>query len=76
MDVEFGLENVKRAALCVSEMLENAFGNDLGRFFELRERSIGPMKIYLRGGAWKVTSMDNDVKALGFQFLSVCASGS
>jgi hypothetical protein len=36
-------------ALYVSENAENALGNELGRYFPLKEESIGPPKIYLGG---------------------------
>ena len=52
-------------ALCVSETPENTLRNDLGRFFELKEGSVGPPKIYLGGGVRKVT-LDNDVSCWAF----------
>jgi hypothetical protein len=33
-------------ALCISETPESTLRNDLGRYFELKESSIGPPKIY------------------------------
>ena len=52
-------------ALAVSETPENILRNDLGKFFELKESSIGPPKIYLGGGVRKVT-LDNDVECWAF----------
>jgi hypothetical protein len=52
-------------ALCVSETPENTLRNDLGKFFELKEGSIGPPKIYLGGGVRKV-QLDDNVKAWAF----------
>ena len=52
-------------ALCVSETPENTLRGDLGKYFELKESSIGPPKIYLGGGVRKV-QLDNGVEAWAF----------
>jgi hypothetical protein len=52
-------------ALVVSEQAENVLRQDLGRYFELKEESIGPPKIYLGGGVRKV-KLDNGVEAWAF----------
>jgi hypothetical protein len=41
-------------ALVISEQAETVLRKELGRFFELKEESIGPPKIYLGGGVRKV----------------------
>jgi hypothetical protein len=52
-------------ALVVSQHAENVLRNDLGRYFELKEESIGPPKIYLGGGVRKV-ELNNGVKCWAF----------
>ena len=52
-------------ALVVSEFPEKTLREDLGRFFVLKEESIGPPKIYLGGGVRKVV-LDNGVSAWAF----------
>jgi hypothetical protein len=52
-------------ALVISQHAENVLRNDLGRYFELKEESIGPPKIYLGGGVRKV-ELDNGVKCWAF----------
>ena len=52
-------------ALVVSENAEAILRNDLGRYFELKENSIGPPKIYLGGQVRKV-ELDNGAKAWVF----------
>ncbi len=49
-------------ALVVGENAELLLRRDLGRYFELKEESIGPPKIYLGGGIRKV-ELDNGVQA-------------
>ena len=36
-------------ALCVSHKAERTLQNDFGKYFELKQESIGPPKIYLGG---------------------------
>jgi hypothetical protein len=52
-------------ALVVSEYAEAVLRNDLERYFELKEESIGPPKIYLGGGVQKV-ELDNGAKGWAF----------
>lgn len=52
-------------ALVVSENPERLLRNELGRYFELKEESIGPPKIYLGGRVRKV-QLENGVWAWGF----------
>jgi hypothetical protein len=52
-------------ALVISEHAEKVLRDGLGRYFELKEESIGPPKIYLGGGVRKVT-LDNGVNAWAF----------
>ena len=52
-------------ALVVSCNAETIIRKELGRYFELKEESIGPPKIYLGGHVRKVT-LDNDVEAWAF----------
>ena len=49
-------------ALVLSEHAEQVLRKDLGRYFELKEESIGPPKLYLGGGVQKV-KLDNGVEA-------------
>ena len=52
-------------ALMISENAEQVLRKDLGRYFELKEESIGPPKIYLGGHVRKV-ELDNGVSAWTF----------
>ena len=52
-------------ALAIGENAEQVTRRELGRFFQLKEESIGPPKIYLGGGVRKV-ELDNGVKAWAF----------
>ena len=52
-------------ALVISENDEAILRNDLGCYFELKEKSICPPKIYLGGQVRKV-ELDNGAKAGGF----------
>ena len=52
-------------ALVISENAENILRNEVGRYFELKEESIGPPKIYLGGRVRKV-QLDNGVEAWAF----------
>ena len=45
-------------SLCVSEYPEKTLRNELGKYFQLKEESIGPLKIYLGGKVSKVTLED------------------
>ena len=51
--------------LVVSEHGEKFLRTELGKYFELKEESIGPPKIYLGGRMSKVT-LDNGVEAWAF----------
>ena len=48
-------------ALVVSENAETILRQEIGRYFELTEESIGEPKQYLGGKVWKV-ELENDVK--------------
>ena len=52
-------------ALIVSDNAEQVLRNELGRYFMLKEESIGPPKIYLGGHVRKV-QLDNGVKCWAF----------
>jgi len=52
-------------ALVLSENAESLLRNELGRYFVLKEESIGPPKIYLGGGVRKV-QLDNGVDCWAF----------
>lgn len=52
-------------ALCVAEMPEKVLRRELGRYFELKEESIGPPKIYLGGHVRKV-QLENGVSCWAF----------
>ena len=52
-------------ALVVSENAESILRNELGRYFELKEESIGPPDHYLRGKVRKV-QLENGVNAWAF----------
>ena len=52
-------------ALVVSQNAENVLRNDLGKYFELKEESIGPPKLYLGGHVRKVV-LGNGVEAWAF----------
>jgi hypothetical protein len=52
-------------ALGVGEHAENILRRGLGRYFELKENSIGPPKIYLGGNVHKV-QLDNGVECWAF----------
>jgi hypothetical protein len=51
--------------LIVSENAEEVLRKDIGRYFALKEESIGPPKIYLGGSVRKVT-LDNGVECWAF----------
>jgi hypothetical protein len=52
-------------ALVISENAEAILRNEIGRYFELKEESIGPPKFYLGGRVRKV-QLENGVEAWGF----------
>jgi hypothetical protein len=52
-------------ALVIGEHAEKILRNELGRYFELKETSIGPPKIYLGGHVRKV-QLDNGVNCWAF----------
>jgi hypothetical protein len=52
-------------ALAISQHAEDVLRKELGRFFVLKEKSIGPPNIYLGGGVRKV-KLDNGVEAWAF----------
>ena len=52
-------------AIVISENAEAILRKSLGRYFELKESSIGPPKIYLGGHVRKI-ELDNGVKAWAF----------
>ena len=49
-------------ALVVSDNAESILRNEIGRYFELKEASIGPPKMYLGAGIRKV-KLDNGMEA-------------
>ena len=51
--------------LVVSENAESILSNELGRYFELKEESIGPPDHYLGGKVRKV-QLENGVNAWAF----------
>ena len=52
-------------ALCISEHPERTLQNELGKYFKLKEESIGPQKIYLGGKVRKVM-LEHGVEAWAF----------
>ncbi len=52
-------------ALVVSDNAEQVLRNELGRYFTLKEESIGPPKVYLGGHVRKV-KLDNGVECWAF----------
>jgi hypothetical protein len=52
-------------ALVLSENAEKVLRIDLGRYFTLKEESIGPPKIYLGGSVWKV-QLDNGIECWAY----------
>ena len=48
-------------ALCISESAEDILRHEIGKYFKLKEPSIGPPKLYLGGSVRKV-QLDNGVK--------------
>ena len=58
-------------ALVISENAEHTLRYDLGRYFELKEESIGPPKIYLGGHCRKV-QLDNGVECWAYSSSQYC----
>ena len=52
-------------ALVISENAEEVLRNEIGKYFEIKEKSIGPPKIYLGGHVRKV-DLDNGAEAWAF----------
>ena len=52
-------------ALVISENAENILRNEIGRYFELKEESIGPPTLYL-GGRMRKVQLENGVWAWAF----------
>ena len=59
-------------ALVVSENAESILRNELGRYFELKEESIGPPDHYLGGKVRKV-QLENGAKCMGIQSIPICS---
>ena len=53
--------------LAISERGEHVIRNEIGRYFELKEESIGPPDIYL-GGKLRKVQLENNVYAWAFGF--------
>ena len=51
-------------ALVVSENAEKVLRDELGRYFTLKEESIGPPKIYL-GGSMRQVELENGTAQTG-----------
>ena len=51
--------------LCISEKAESILRNEIGRYFPLKEASIGPPKLYL-GGRMRKVQLENGVWAWAF----------
>ena len=51
--------------LCISHQAEHTIRNDLGKYFKLKDSSIGPPKIYLGGHCRKVM-LETGIEAWGF----------
>jgi hypothetical protein len=56
--------------LVVSENPEAILRNELGKYFKLKEASIGPPDVYLGGKMWQVV-MENGAKAWSFSPFSM-----
>ena len=52
-------------ALCISGHAEETLRKDLGKYFQLKEKSIGPPKIYL-GGRCRLVELETGVKCWAF----------
>ena len=48
-------------ALAIAENAEDILRNEIGKYFELKQESIGPPKIYL-GGHMRQVQLDNGLK--------------
>ena len=51
--------------LAISENPENVIRNEIGKYFQLKDESIGPPKIYL-GGTLREVTLENEQKAWAF----------
>mgnify|MGYP003565335424 CR=1 FL=1 len=51
--------------MVINANAETVLRNELGRYFELKEESIGPLKLYLGGQVRKV-ELENGAKAWAF----------
>ena len=51
--------------LVISENAESILRNEMGKYFELKQESIGPPKLYL-GGHLRLVQLDNGVQAWAF----------
>ena len=51
--------------LCISEDADNVIKNQIGKYFDIKEGSVGPPKIYL-GGNMRMVVLENGVKAWAF----------
>ena len=51
--------------LCISDNGEHVLGNEIGRYFELKEESVGPPTIYL-GGRMRQITLATGTKAWAF----------
>jgi hypothetical protein len=52
-------------ALSIGVEAESILRKEIGKYFELKEKSIGPPKLYL-GGHLSLVELDNGVKAWAF----------
>ena len=52
-------------ALCISENAEEVLRNEIGKYFKLKEESIGPPKLYL-GGHMRQVVLENGSTAWAF----------
>ena len=57
--------------LVISEDGEKVLRNEVGKYFELKEKSIGPPEIYL-GGRMREVTLENGVKAWSFGSSQYC----
>ena len=61
--------------IVISEEGETVLRNEIGKYFELKESSIGPPNIYL-GGKMRKVVLDNGVEAWAFGSSSVMSTNS
>ena len=62
-------------ALVISENAEQILRTEIGRYFELKEESIGPPKVYL-GGRLRKVQLENGTWVWSFRFFTICSSDS